>query len=364
MFAFARSAMLRAICAHSAIVNMQRLPHLDELERIIDTGGAHFDARIVCEVSCHGQRMPVHVVAMGNPGIDVPAVGFFGGFHGLERIGAEVVLAHLQNLASRLRWDSTLHTMLESVRLVFMPLVNPGGIWRGTRANLNGIDLMRNAPLESAERVPWLLGGHRISARLPWYRGEPGQPMEAENRAVCEVVAAELLSRPFSLSVDCHSGFGASDRIWFPFAHTREPIAHLAEMHALRDLLQETLCNNRYIFEPQSRQYLAHGDLWDHLYQRSHERPGRVFLPLTLEMGSWIWVKKNPRQLFTRHGIFNPLIEHRQQRVLRRHLPLLDFFARAACSYLRWTPAGGEREQHHHRALVRWYPERRPDPQS
>ena len=24
------------------------------------------------------------------------------------------------------------------------------------------------------------------------------------------------------------------------------------------------------------------------------------FLPLTLEMGSWIWVKKNPRQLFSR----------------------------------------------------------------
>ena len=42
-----------------------------------------------------------------------------------------------------------------------------------------------------------------------------------------------------------------------------------------------------------------------------------------MEMGSWTWVKKNPRQFFSLLGIFNPLIQHRQLRVLRRHLPLL-----------------------------------------
>jgi hypothetical protein len=128
-------------------------------------------------------------------------------------------------------------------------------------------------------------------------------------------------------------------------------------MHALKDLLQETLCNYRYIFEPQSRQYLAHGDLWDHLYLRSQQQPGQVFLPMTLEMGSWTWVKKNPRQFFSRLGMFNPLIEHRQQRVLRRHLPLLEFFVRAACSHSRWTPVDGERERHRVQAMSHWYPE-------
>ncbi|MEP7157194.1 MAG: M14 family zinc carboxypeptidase [Betaproteobacteria bacterium] len=333
------------------------LPHLDELEKIIALGGAHFESRVVCEVPCMEQSLPVHVITLGNPDPTVPAVGFFGGFHGLERIGAEVVLAYLHNLATRLTWDRTLHTMLESVRLVFMPLVNPGGIWRGTRANPNGVDLMRNGPQESLEGVPWMLGGQRISARLPWYRGVAGQPMEAENRAVCEVVAAELLSRRFSLSVDCHSGFGALDRIWFPHAHTRVPIAHLPEMHALKDVLQESLSNYRYVFEPQSNQYLAHGDVWDHLYLQSMLNVDRTFLPLTLEMGSWIWVKKNPRQLFTRHGMFNPLIAHRQQRVLRRHLPLLDFFARAALSQAHWAPQGPARERHRRDALAHWYPQ-------
>jgi hypothetical protein len=120
-------------------------------------------------------------------------------------------------------------------------------------------------------------------------------------------------------------------------------------------MFDQTYTQHNYLFEPQSRQYLAHGDMWDHLYLHAAANGGRVFLPLTLEMGSWLWVKKNPRQLFSRHGIFNPLIEHRQQRVLRRHLSLLDFLGRAASGYLRWLPAGADREQHHEAALALWY---------
>ena len=79
------------------------------------------------------------------------------------------------------------------------------------------------------------------------------------------------------------------------------------------------------------------------------------FLPLTLEMGSWLWVKKNPRQLFSRRGIFNPLIAHRQQRVLRRHLPLLDFAVRAAGAWQLWMPQGPDIEAHRLAAMARWY---------
>ena len=32
----------------------------------------------------------------------------------------------------RLRWDDSLHRMLDSMRLVFMPMVNPGGLLLGT----------------------------------------------------------------------------------------------------------------------------------------------------------------------------------------------------------------------------------------
>ncbi len=337
-------------------MSLPELPELAALERIIELGAGRLETRIVSEVPMPaGGSYPVHMIALGNPARDVPAVGYFGGVHGLERIGAEVVLAYLHSLVMRLQWDSTLHQQLESVRLVFMPVVNPGGMALGTRANPGGVDLMRNAPVEAQEQVPFLVGGQRLSAGLPWYRGPRDKPMEIENQAVCDVVATELLNRDFSLSVDCHSGFGTRDRIWFPYAHKRAPIAHLAEMQALKNIFVQSNSHHRYVIEPQSMQYLAHGDLWDHLYLQSCEQDQRVFLPLTLEMGSWLWVKKNPRQLFSRHGIFNPLIEHRQQRVLRQHQLLLDFLSRAACGHHLWLPSAETRPGHHAQALQDWY---------
>ncbi len=325
------------------------LPELDELERVIALGGSQL--RVTTQL-LPGQP-PLYTVALGNPAPDVPAVGFFGGVHGLERIGAQVVIAYLNALVARLRWDAGLHDLLARVHLVFMPVVNPGGMLRHTRANPNGVDLMRNAPVQAREPVPFLVGGQRLSAGLPWYRGRAGAPMEAESAALCALVTAELHGRPFSLALDCHSGFGMRDRLWFPYAHRRTPIAHLGELHALHEIFLHSHPNHTYVFEPQSQQYLTHGDLWDYLYLSASEQPGTVFLPLTLEMGSWLWVKKNPRQLFSRKGIFNPLIAHRQQRVLRRHLPLLDFFVRAAAGWPRWQP--GDPAQHRLQAMARWY---------
>ena len=164
-----------------------------------------------------------------------------------------------------------------------------------------------------------------------------------------------LGQRQFSIALDCHSGFGLRDRIWFPHAHTATPIAHLADIGALEELYSRTYPNHNYVFEPQSRQYRTHGDLWDYLYLQGTSDSERVFLPLTLEMGSWLWVKKNPRQLFNRAGIFNPTAAHRLQRVLRRHLVWFDFLMRAANSHGRWMPEGLARKAHRRRALAQWY---------
>lgn len=331
------------------------LPELDELERVIELGGARLEVRVACEIATPGASYPVHVIALGNPDPDAPAFGVFGGVHGLERIGSVIAIAWLRSLVVRLGWDSTLQHLLESARLVFMPLINPGGFALGTRANPQGVDLMRNAPVHCDERPAFLLGGQRIGRWLPWYRGAEGAPMEVESQAVCEVIERELLTHRFALTVDCHSGFGLEDRIWFPHAHTRRPVPHLPELLALCELLDATHPQHRYLFEPQSRQYLAHGDLWDHLYLRALASPGRVLLPLTLEMGSWIWVKKNPLQMLSRNGIFNPLIEHRRKRTIRRHTVLLDFLMRAAASRNAWLPEPGARASAHQRALSRWY---------
>ena len=157
------------------------------------------------------------------------------------------------------------------------------------------------------------------------------------------------------MALDCHSGFGLRDRIWFPHAHTAAPIAHLADIGALEELFSESYPNHNYVFEPQSRQYRTHGDLWDYLYLNGTSYTERTFLPLTLEMGSWLWVKKNPRQLFDRVAMFNPTAAHRLQRVLRRHLIWFDFLMRAVNSHGRWVPEGMARKQQRRRSLTHWY---------
>jgi hypothetical protein len=178
--------------------------------------------------------------------------------------------------------------------------------------------------------------------------------MEPESQALCDTVQAELASRAFSIALDCHSGFGQRDRLWFPFAGRRAPFTHAAQMHALHEIFERNNAHHAYVVEPQSHQYLAHGDLWDYLSLAAP--PDHVLLPLTLEMGSWLWVKKNPRQIFSMHGIFNPLISHRESRVLRRHLPLLDFLVRAALAAEQWLPQDeAEVARHRQAALQRWY---------
>ena len=96
-----------------------------------------------------------------------------------------------------------------------------------------------------------------------------------------------------------------------------------------------------YSFEPQSKQYLLHGDLWDYAYDNTPAE--NVFLPMTLELGSWLWIRKNPRQIFSRHGIFNPIKAHRIKRVLRRHVDVLDFLTHAAFSASHGLPVGQQR---------------------
>ncbi|MGH8460558.1 MAG: hypothetical protein ACRESS_03015 [Stenotrophobium sp.] len=180
--------------------------------------------------------------------------------------------------------------------------------------------------------------------------------MQPEAQAVCRVIEERLFSHSFSISLDCHSGFGTRDRLWFPYARTRQPIDCLPEIYALRTMFRSTHpYHSTYIIEPQAHQYTTHGDLWDYLYERSSAGSSRLFIPLTLEMGSWLWVKKSPEQLFSLLGMFNPVAPHRHQRTLRQHQPLLDFLMRAAISHARWRPQGAMRESLSQAALAYWY---------
>lgn len=128
----------------------------------------------------------------------------------------------------------------------------------------------------------------------------------------------------------------------------------MAEVHALLAQFDALYPRHAYVFEPQSRQYLTHGDLWDHLCIEAAARDG-VFLPLTLEMGSWRWIRKSPRQILSRLGLFNPLPADRLERVRRNHLLWMGFLVRAACTWRDWLPRDGERTRHEDAGLRQWF---------
>ena len=178
----------------------------------------------------------------------------------------------------------------------------------------------------------------RTHQTVPGRTRSVGEVDPVAAQALCRVVEERLLPHRFSMALDCHSGFGTTDRLWFPYAKSRrEPIAHLAEMYRLRQLLFQSYPHQNYIFEPQSQHYLCHGDLWDYLYDLAQAQHSTM-LPLTLEMGSWNWVRKNPFQLLSSLGMFHPIKPHRVKRVLRSHLILINFLISASLSYQHWLP--------------------------
>ena len=324
----------------------------DEFSTILDAASKRLDVKTVCEVRAGARTFPLVTASIGSQDPQAPAIGFFGGVHGLERIGTQLVLEYLKALLERLDWDDLLAEQLRSIRLIFFPIVNPGGMFLNTRANPNGVDLMRNAPQNAEGRVPFLAGGQRIGPWLPWYRGPANAQMEVESTALLDVVRNELLSRPLSFAVDCHSGFGWDDSIWFPYARTDRQMLHLPEMFLLKNMFERAYPHNGYAFEPQSHQYRLHGDLWDYAYDSA--KAPNIFLPMTLELGSWRWIRKNPRQLFSRAGIFNPIKAHRIRRVLRRNVSFLEFVTRAAFASRRWLPQEDVRAGVLERASAHW----------
>lgn len=329
---------------------------LEHLLAIIEKLGVLARVEVVEHIDYQGQSFPIHCLSLGTQKPDAPVIAYFGGVHGLEKIGTEVLLAYLQTIVELMTWDEEFAARLDKVRLVFMPIVNPVGVFRGTRCNGNGVDLMRNAPIDGVGKIK-LYSGHHISPHLPWYRGDQ-LLMEKEARALCRVMRDQFASSPLVIAVDLHSGFGIHDRVWFPYASCKKPFDSLPEAYALKQLFDRCYPHHFYKIEPMSQEYVISGDLWDYLYDefRQQCKSEALFMPLTLEMGSWLWLRKNPTHLFLRHGLFHPVLPHRQQRILRRHLILFDFLFRAALFPKSWAHLNTEdRESKRQQAMAFWY---------
>ena len=94
------------------------LPELQQLEMLLKDYPRQLSAETLCAVAFQRHTFPVYALSLGSQAKDIPTVVFVGGIHGLERIGTQVVLAFLETLLARLRWDLTLEAH-EQVRIVF-----------------------------------------------------------------------------------------------------------------------------------------------------------------------------------------------------------------------------------------------------
>lgn len=316
---------------------MKDFDELNAISELTNIEDPLIRCREITRINHEGDSYPIHSFEIGSTDTSAPVLGLFGGIHGLEKVGTQVVVTYLSSLFKQLSWDEELRRSLEKFRIVSIPLINPWGMYHHRRSNPNNVDLMRNSPSRTHEKTKFLLSGHKLSEKLPWYQGNSEQ-MEHELQTLVDYVREHIFSSQRAISVDFHSGFGLRDRLWYPYARTLTPFKHITEMENLEYLLNETHPHHIYRVEPTSESYTIQGDAWDYLYDEYlAQNPDGVYLPLTLEMGSWIWVKKNPLQIFRRGGLFNPLKSHRYDRTMRRHIMLIKFLFRAVGSSKAWV---------------------------
>ncbi|MDD4975116.1 MAG: DUF2817 domain-containing protein [Bacteriovorax sp.] len=335
------------------------LDDLKKLGRMVDQDGplknlVHFET--LNQVVYKGEAYPIFSFTIGSENPLHPTLFITGGVHGLERVGAQLAWSLLKTTLDRLIWDKSLQELFKNIRLVVIPLVNPVGYNKFKRCNGNDVDLMRNSPVRAIDKTPFLLGGHRYSKKIPWFQGDLNQ-LEVENKALYDKFFQSCGKSTCVVSIDFHSGFGMKDRIWFPFSYSKKPYDRMPEMNALTVLFNETHPYHVYKIEPQSQGYLLNGDIWDYFFlELKASNPESIYLPLTLEMGSWAWVRKNPLQLFSKQGMFNPTKEHRLKRTYRRHHLLFDFLLKALYSNSVWSNLDPNiRQKHFNSGMERWY---------
>lgn len=334
----------------TGLAKINTIKELEILSLMLPNGIYHEKVKVS---QCHNRHFNQHHFVLGSLDSALPTIIFVGGVHGVEKIGAQLVFLMLKHYLDRLHWDKTLNYLINKVRIGFVPLVNPEGYFSKSRSNGNGVDLMRNAPIDAIEPVNMLLGGHRFSRLLPWYRGQPGK-IEAETRALINFIINITSKAPFTLVIDVHSGFGFTDRIWFPKAQSKQPIAHIAQLYALKTKLDRHLPFHHYLVEPQSRHYLTHGDIWDYLYEDFQARQQQI-LPLTLEIGSWRWLKQSLFHLNTL-ALFNPPQPKGFYKVIKKHSALFEFCIQLSVAWEHWFQLTASQRKHNEKyAKQLWY---------
>ncbi|AFM14324.1 M14 family zinc carboxypeptidase [Turneriella parva] len=275
----------------------------------------------------HGQRWPIYMLEIGKPAaFRRHTVSLVSGVHGLETIAIRIHLDILKNMLNpKSAWYSE-RLLKGKFGINSIPILNPAGVAAETRANGRGVDLNRNSGIDAeAGSIPFF-GGHHISPALPYYRG---RALQRESRALFRFLSDYALKgrRQVHTAVDLHSGYGSQNYLWWPYSFSKKPVYQKAVFEDMGARLKARHAD--YRIEPMAASYQTHGDLWDRALiefeaaqAKLSARKKSLFLPLTLEIGTWRELRKNPVRLLKKQNIFNPPEKSRKD-YLRKHRQLL-----------------------------------------
>ncbi|MFZ5628197.1 MAG: M14 family zinc carboxypeptidase [Spirochaetota bacterium] len=272
-----------------------------------------------------GQRYPIYMLEIGRrSAFKRHAVSVVSGVHGLETIGIRIHLDVIKCLMNPKSPHFSQALADGKFGIYSLPILNPAGVARETRANGRGVDLNRNSGIDAEGAIPFF-GGQRISPALPYFRGKA---LERESRALFRFLREYAWkNRRIHTALDIHSGYGAQNYLWWPYSFSKRRIPHSGVFEQLGAELATR--HPLYRIEPMSLSYQTHGDLWDRALIEFEEakKQGKLprknlFLPLTLEIGTWEELKKNPFRVLQKRKIFNPPPQSRKA-YLREHRQLI-----------------------------------------
>ncbi|MCX7632504.1 MAG: M14 family zinc carboxypeptidase [Turneriella sp.] len=272
-----------------------------------------------------GLRFPIYLLEIGKKkAFGRDTVTLVSGVHGLETIAIRI---HLDILRSMLDPHNPLFSpALFSGKLAIysIPILNPAGVALQTRANARGVDLNRNSGIEAEKAVPFF-GGQSLSPKLPYFRGKT---LQRETRALYRFLREQLW--PISgihTVLDLHSGYGRQSYLWWPYSFSNRRVPNAAVFGQIGADLAEKYPS--YRIGPMASSYQTHGDLWDRALldfekakAESRVAKENLFLPLTLEIGTWEEIRKNPLRLVKKQKIFNPPQQNRKM-YIREHRQIL-----------------------------------------
>lgn len=305
---------------------MKQAPELLQLKRLEKRFGEIIILEKLGEVEHKGYKSPINAFFISHrPRPELPTIAFFSCFHGVEWIGSRVLVNFIEHLIREITWDEDIKSVTDRVNICGVPIVNPIGKIEHYRSNGNGIDLMRNAPVEAERALP-LLGGQRLSRHLPWYRGKG---FEKENDIVVKFLDDYVFPSNFKMTIDIHSSFLRGSRIWIPYASGKKmPEKEAKVFWQVRKTLNSIYKYNPYKYEKQEHIYKTHGDFWDYNFDRHNELYKGTYLPLTLEISSWNWSLRNIFRRWSMEALFNPFDTKESNSEYIKHIMVFDFLIR------------------------------------